>query len=103
MSLRAEKYDAVAEAILSLLEGETDWVATLATTACELHHEFDHFDWTGFYRVVAPEMMVIGPYQGTHGCQGYKARQIRAGGDQRPWMNLMASSRVATLVRNSPR
>lgn len=68
MSLRAEKYDAVVAAIVSLLEDETDWVATLATTACELHHEFDHFDWTGFYRVVAPEMMVIGPYQGTHGC-----------------------------------
>lgn len=68
MSLRAEKYAAVVDAIESLLEGETDWIATLATTACELHHEFDHFDWTGFYRVVGPEMMVIGPYQGTHGC-----------------------------------
>lgn len=68
MSVRAEKYEAVAAAIGSLLEGETDWIAMLATTACELHHEFDHFDWTGFYRVVAPELMVIGPYQGMHGC-----------------------------------
>ena len=26
------------------------------------------FDWTGFYRVVAPELLKIGPYQGGHGC-----------------------------------
>ena len=26
------------------------------------------FDWTGFYRVTAPEMLKIGPYQGGHGC-----------------------------------
>ena len=25
-------------------------------------------DWTGFYRVVAPELLKIGPYQGGHGC-----------------------------------
>ena len=25
-------------------------------------------DWTGFYRVTAPEMLKIGPYQGGHGC-----------------------------------
>ena len=26
------------------------------------------FDWTGFYRVTAPEVLKIGPYQGGHGC-----------------------------------
>ena len=40
----------------------------MATVACELHHCDDRFDWTGFYRVVAPELMKIGPYQGGHGC-----------------------------------
>ncbi|MGE4324628.1 MAG: GAF domain-containing protein, partial [Pseudodonghicola sp.] len=25
-------------------------------------------DWTGFYRVVGPELLKIGPYQGGHGC-----------------------------------
>ncbi len=24
-----------------------DWVAAMATVACELHHAFDHFHWTG--------------------------------------------------------
>ena len=55
-------------AIMSLCEGETDQVALMATVACELHHAFDRFNWTGFYRVVAPELLKIGPYQGGHGC-----------------------------------
>ena len=33
-----------------------------------MHHSDGRFDWTGFYRVVAPELMKIGPYQGGHGC-----------------------------------
>ncbi|MCB9507418.1 MAG: GAF domain-containing protein [Myxococcales bacterium] len=40
----------------------------MATVACELHHAFEAFDWTGFYRVTAPALLVVGPYQGTHGC-----------------------------------
>ena len=28
----------------------------------------DHFDWTGFYRVVSPRLLKVGPYQGGHGC-----------------------------------
>lgn len=51
-----------------LLEGEGDWVAAMATVVCELHHSFAHFDWTGFYRVVGDDLLVIGPYQGGHGC-----------------------------------
>ncbi len=62
------RYSDVHAAILSLCEGEDDAVALMATVAGELHHAFDHFDWTGFYRVVAPELLKIGPYQGGHGC-----------------------------------
>jgi GAF domain-containing protein len=40
----------------------------MATVACEVHHADDRFDWTGFYRVVEPEVLKIGPYQGGHGC-----------------------------------
>ena len=54
--------------LAGLLEGETDWIAALATVACELHHAFDAWHWTGFYRVTEPELLVIGPYQGSHGC-----------------------------------
>lgn len=62
------QYDDISARIRALYEGETDEVALMATVACELHHSDDRFDWTGFYRVVAPELLKIGPYQGGHGC-----------------------------------
>lgn len=61
-------YKSLAAAIESLTHGETDEVALMATVACEVHHCDDRFDWTGFYRVTAPELLKIGPYQGGHGC-----------------------------------
>ncbi len=61
-------YPALAVRIAALTEGESDAVALMATVACELHHADDRFDWTGFYRVVAPGLLKIGPYQGGHGC-----------------------------------
>lgn len=61
-------YAMLAQTIQSLTEGEDDTVALMATIACEVHHSDDRFDWTGFYRVTAPAMLKIGPYQGGHGC-----------------------------------
>lgn len=61
-------YPALAAAIRALTEGEDDAVALMATVACEVHHSDDRFDWTGFYRVTAPGLLKIGPYQGGHGC-----------------------------------
>ena len=61
-------YDYIAKAIQSLTEGESDDVALMATVVCELHNNDDRFDWTGFYRVTAPGVLKIGPYQGGHGC-----------------------------------
>ena len=54
--------------ISALTEGETDVISNMATVACELFHSDDRFDWVGFYRVVGPELLKIGPYQGGHGC-----------------------------------
>jgi L-methionine (R)-S-oxide reductase len=65
---RQKQYDRVLKRIRELTEGETDLIAVMATVVCELHHRFDHFHWTGFYRVVEPELLKIGPYQGQHGC-----------------------------------
>ena len=65
--MRAD-YPSLARRIAALTEGETDAIALMATLACEIHHADDRFDWTGFYRVTAPGMLRIGPYQGGHGC-----------------------------------
>ncbi|WP_309668360.1 GAF domain-containing protein [Tabrizicola sp.] len=59
---------AITAAIRALAHGETDTVALMATVACEIHHAHPFADWTGFYRVVAPDLLKIGPYQGGHGC-----------------------------------
>lgn len=61
-------YAGLAARLQALCKGETDTVALMATFACELHHAHLQADWTGFYRVVAPDLLKIGPYQGGHGC-----------------------------------
>ena len=58
------EYALLAKTIAALTEGETDPIALMATVACEVHFSDTRFDWTGFYRVVAPEVMKIGTYQG---------------------------------------
>ena len=50
-----------------LLDDSTDLIAAMATTSALLHHAFGHL-WTGFYRVVAPGLLRVGPYQGSLGC-----------------------------------
>lgn len=67
---KAARYASVAQEISSVLDGEPNLVARMATVASMLAASFDHFFWTGFY-VVDPdkrEELVVGPYQGTLGC-----------------------------------
>ncbi len=61
-------YGTLSKTIESLTEAETDAIALMATVSCEVHHADYRFNWTGFYRVVGPELLKIGPYQGGHGC-----------------------------------
>ncbi|MEP3348157.1 MAG: GAF domain-containing protein [Litoreibacter sp.] len=61
-------YPLLAKTVAALVEGEDDAVSLMATVACEVHHADVRFNWTGFYRVVEPELLKIGPYQGGHGC-----------------------------------
>ena len=66
--IRPMNYDDLATNIAALCHGETDTVALMATVVCEVHNTHPLSDWTGFYRVVGPELLKIGPYQGGHGC-----------------------------------
>ncbi|SMF28813.1 GAF domain-containing protein [Pseudobacteriovorax antillogorgiicola] len=67
-SQKKSNYQDVLDRIDALLLNEDDWVAAMATVVCELHHSFDYYNWTGFYRTVADGVLKIGPYQGGHGC-----------------------------------
>jgi GAF domain-containing protein len=53
--------------LISVLAGIDDDIAGMATVSALLHHAFAHL-WTGFYRVVGPGLLRVGPYQGTVGC-----------------------------------
>lgn len=65
---RRARYEAVFESIRAVCGTDADWTAAQATVACELHHAFEWYHWTGFYRVVSPGTLLVGPYQGGHGC-----------------------------------
>lgn len=69
-ALRESRYKTVSKEIISVVAGEPDVIARMASVASLLHHAFDEFLWTGFYLVdqTNPKELVIGPYQGTLGC-----------------------------------
>ena len=61
-------YHEASQRLRAICAGETDEIAIMATISQELFAGFEGFDWVGFYRVVAPSLLKIGPYQGGHGC-----------------------------------
>jgi L-methionine (R)-S-oxide reductase len=65
---KAARYAEVAEEIASVLDGEPNRIARMATVASMLHDAMPAYFWTGFYLVDGPQELVVGPYQGTLGC-----------------------------------
>lgn len=65
---RAATYARATQEIESLIEGLDDPVAVMASAASVLHQRLPAASWTGFYRVVAPRLLRVGPYQGPPGC-----------------------------------
>lgn len=65
---KKKRYIHVLETLHHLIGDENDDIAIMATVVCELHHTFEYFHWTGFYRRVKNNLLKIGPYQGSHGC-----------------------------------
>ena len=64
---KADAYAQLQVEVESILAGLNDEIAGMATISCLLAHGFGHL-WAGFYRVVAPGLLRVGPYQGTLGC-----------------------------------
>ena len=67
---KAARYAEVADEIASVLDGEPNLTARMATVASMLANSFEHYFWTGFYVVDPdrPRELVVGPYQGSLGC-----------------------------------
>jgi len=65
---KGQIYGQTRQHVQELIAGERDEIAVMATVAAELHQAFPQFHWVGFYRVVQPGLLKVGPYQGGHGC-----------------------------------
>jgi GAF domain-containing protein len=50
------------------LAGMDDSITAMATFAAILYAKIPYASWAGFYRVVAPRLLRVGPYQGGIGC-----------------------------------
>lgn len=65
---KRELYREIIRDLQLVVEGLEDPIAAMASSACVLHQRLPWSSWTGFYRVVAPELLRVGPYQGPLGC-----------------------------------
>ena len=54
--------------IHAICAGEKDHITLMTVIAGELFQAVDVFDWVAFYRVAAPGVLKLGPYQGGHRC-----------------------------------
>ncbi len=61
-------YREIAAELGAVLEGLEDPIASMASCACILKERLPDASWVGFYRVVAPALLRVGPYQGPLGC-----------------------------------
>lgn len=65
---KSETYETLRRDLAAVLVGLDDPVAVMATAACMIHQRVEAASWTGFYRVVEPGLLRVGPYQGPLGC-----------------------------------
>ena len=69
--MKKQAYDECYDAIAAVWRDEggatLDDIALMATINSVLANRFEHFFWTGFYRVCG-DRLVVGPYIGTVGC-----------------------------------
>lgn len=65
---KADLYRDLHAELAALIDGIDDPVAVMASAAAVIHGGLDQASWTGFYRVVSPDLLRIGPYQGPPGC-----------------------------------
>lgn len=65
---KRELYREILSELEAVLDGLEDPIAAMASCACILRERLSYASWVGFYRVVAPGLLRVGPYQGPLGC-----------------------------------
>jgi GAF domain-containing protein len=64
---KEERYKRVTKQIEELIIKSEDPLARMSTITAVLHHKFDYFFWTGFYRLIKDELIIC-CYQGSVAC-----------------------------------
>ncbi len=65
--IKSNRYQRIISQITDLNQKTSDPLARMSTIAAVLHHKFDYYFWTGFYRLVNEELTVC-CYQGSVAC-----------------------------------
>lgn len=66
-NIKLAKYERIKKQLEPLFLKTSDPLARMTTAVAVLHHKFDYFFWTGFYRLVEGELTVT-TYQGSLAC-----------------------------------
>jgi GAF domain-containing protein len=64
---KLNRYKRIYTQIEELLKNSNDPISNQSTIIAILHHKFDYFFWTGFYRLKDGQL-IVGPYQGSVAC-----------------------------------
>ena len=64
---KVKRYERIITQITDLIQKTPDQLARMSTIAAILHHKFDYYFWTGFYRLMEKELTVC-CYQGSVAC-----------------------------------
>ena len=64
---KADRYLRIYGQLHKLVNKTIDPIARMATIAAVLHHKFDYYFWTGFYRLANDQLTVV-CYQGSVAC-----------------------------------
>lgn len=67
-SQKSAAYRHAHQQVASLLGELNDPIAAMASVAAVLFEALPAASWVGFYRVVEPDLLRVGPYQGPVGC-----------------------------------
>jgi GAF domain-containing protein len=61
-------YDVLLEQAKAITADEPDLIANLSNLSALVYHHLTDVNWVGFYLVRAPELLVLGPFQGKVAC-----------------------------------
>ena len=62
-----QMFDIVKKQLISLIDGENNFIANAANFASLLYHSFEKINWAGFYFCHGNELL-LGPFQGKTAC-----------------------------------